>query len=168
MPATGPPGPRWSYRGAQSSSGLTQSLSQRPHVACELPHPPSRGDRLGGVPAMPVVAVATYPKRGRGRPSSWRPELGGAPLLTRWSHHQMVCRPSLGSVGRNLFAQPSSRQEEDVARLDVGSQARILAEGGDRRQCCNLLTALDDEGLVPKGLADRCRLGGGVVMRTGQ
>jgi len=31
--------------------------SQRPHVACELPQPPARGDRLGGVPAMPVFAA---------------------------------------------------------------------------------------------------------------
>src|SRR5205809_6236397 len=37
------------------SSGLTQALSQRPHVAYALPQPPPRGDRLGGVPAMPVV-----------------------------------------------------------------------------------------------------------------
>src|SRR5258707_7872621 len=34
------------------SSGLTQSLSQRSHVAYALPHPPPRGDRLSGVPAM--------------------------------------------------------------------------------------------------------------------
>jgi hypothetical protein len=39
------------------SSGLTQSLSQRSHVAYVLPHPPPRGDRLSGVPAMLVVAV---------------------------------------------------------------------------------------------------------------
>jgi hypothetical protein len=39
------------------SSGLTQSLSQRSHVAYALPHPPPRGDRLSGVPAMLVVAV---------------------------------------------------------------------------------------------------------------
>src|SRR6478672_12078313 len=36
------------------ASGLTQPLSQRPHIACELPQPPARGDRL----AVPVVAVA--------------------------------------------------------------------------------------------------------------
>ena len=39
-------------------SGLPQSLRQCPHVACELPQPPPRGDHLGGVPAMLVVAVA--------------------------------------------------------------------------------------------------------------
>jgi hypothetical protein len=36
------------------SSELTQSLSQRSHVAYALPHPPPRGDRLSGVPAVPV------------------------------------------------------------------------------------------------------------------
>src|SRR6266542_2624492 len=40
------------------SSGLTQSLSQRPHDAYQLPHPPPGGEGLSGVPAMPIVAVA--------------------------------------------------------------------------------------------------------------
>jgi len=33
-------------------------FSQRPYVAYALPHPPPGGDRLGGVPAVPIVAVA--------------------------------------------------------------------------------------------------------------
>jgi hypothetical protein len=37
---------------------LRLGSSQRPHVACELPQPPPRGDHLSGVPAMLVVAVA--------------------------------------------------------------------------------------------------------------
>src|SRR6266481_3770984 len=64
--------------------------------------------------------------------------------------------------------RPSSRQEQDVARLDVGSPARILTEGGDRRQCRDLLAALDDEGLIAKALTDRCGLGGRVLVRAGQ
>ena len=64
--------------------------------------------------------------------------------------------------------RPSSRQEQNVARLDVGSPARILTEGGDRRQCRDLLAALDDEGLVAKALTDRCRIGGRILVRTGQ
>jgi hypothetical protein len=39
------------------SSGLTQSLSERPHVAYVLPQASPRGDRLSGVPTMLVVAV---------------------------------------------------------------------------------------------------------------
>jgi len=40
------------------SSGLTQPLSQRPQVSCELPQPAPRGDHFSGLPAMLVVAVA--------------------------------------------------------------------------------------------------------------
>ena len=41
------------------SSGLTQSPSQRPHVAYALPQPSPGCDRLCRVPAMLVIAVAT-------------------------------------------------------------------------------------------------------------
>src|SRR5260370_40856167 len=75
-------------------------------------------------------------------------------------------RPEPASRWRS--APAASRQEQDVARLDVGSPARILTEGGDRRQCRDLLAALDDEGLIAKALADRCRISGGVLVRTGQ
>jgi hypothetical protein len=45
--------------GIPSESDLLRiGISQRPHVSCELPQPPPRGDRLSGVPAMLVVAVA--------------------------------------------------------------------------------------------------------------
>src|SRR5690349_3646507 len=40
-----------------AASGLTQPLSQRPHVAYALPHPLPQGDRLGGVPPVLIVAV---------------------------------------------------------------------------------------------------------------
>src|SRR5258708_34000688 len=64
------------------SSGLTQSLSQRSHVAYALPHPPPRGDRLSGVPAMlcgPLGRNASgsalsRSRRANGMPSgAWRP-----------------------------------------------------------------------------------------------
>src|SRR6266446_1220989 len=74
------------------SSGLTQSLSQRSHVAYALPHPPPRGDRLSGVPAMlcgPLGRNASgsalsRSRRANGMPSvSWRhtepPDDGAAP-----------------------------------------------------------------------------------------
>src|SRR5260370_14521141 len=76
------------------------------------------------------------------------------------------CRPDSASRWRS--APASSRQEQDVARLDVGSPARILTEGGDRPQCRDLLAALDDERVIAKALADRCRISGGVPPRTRQ
>jgi len=84
-----------------SSSELTQSLSQRPHLACLMPQPPARGDRLGGVEAMLVVAVvrslrSTRPSRATvhsaspfpcyGRRPAWfsRPRLGHTPNRFAW------------------------------------------------------------------------------------
>jgi hypothetical protein len=54
----------WCRRGRVSV--LARRRLQRPHVACDLPQPPPRGGRLGGVPAMPIVAIA--PPLGFARP----------------------------------------------------------------------------------------------------
>jgi hypothetical protein len=43
------------------SSEPTQSLSQCRHLANPLPQPPTRGDRLGSVAAVLIVAVARAP-----------------------------------------------------------------------------------------------------------
>jgi hypothetical protein len=66
------------------SSELTQSLSQRPHLANLMPQPPARGDRLGGVEAMLEVAVvrslwSTRPRRSTMHPPAPFPGDGGRP-----------------------------------------------------------------------------------------
>jgi hypothetical protein len=83
-------------RGPLRSSELTQPLSQLPYLACLMPQPPARGDRLGGVEAMFVIAVvrslrptrpgratvhAASPFPSNGRRPAWfsRPRLGPIP-----------------------------------------------------------------------------------------
>jgi hypothetical protein len=92
------------------SSLLTQSLSQLSHVAYALPHPPARGNRLGGVEAMLVVAVvgplgppdpgappcSAAPSGHGGRPA-WRSRAGLAPHRTarrRGGRKLMPAEPS--------------------------------------------------------------------------
>ena len=85
-----------------------------------------------------------------------------------WPQARLLAGARQGRSAATCSRSPHCGRNRTVARLDVGSPARILAEVGDRRQCCNLLTALDDEGLVAKALADCCRLGGRIHMRAGQ
>src|SRR6266480_2111702 len=64
--------------------------------------------------------------------------------------------------------QLSSRQEQHVSRLDVGSPTGIRTESGDGGQRRDFLAVLEDEGVVAETLADPRRIGARVLVRTGQ
>jgi hypothetical protein len=53
-------------RSLHPSSVLTQSLSRRPHVVCELPQLRARGDRLSGVPDNSCRCVIPWGPSGPG------------------------------------------------------------------------------------------------------
>ena len=57
---------------------------------------------------------------------------------------------------RRMSLSSSSRDKQDVPRLNFGSPARIFAEGRDGRQCCDHLATLHDEGVVAEALAYAC------------
>ena len=82
------------------SSGLTQALSQRPHVAYALPQPPPRGDRLGGVRAMPIVAVAWALRPTRSWCATMHPAAPApSPTGTALSGHRQLLRALAGWLG---------------------------------------------------------------------
>src|SRR5437764_10723931 len=62
----------------------------------------------------------------------------------------------------------SLRQEQDISRLNVGPPTGIFPERGNRGQRLDPLPALDDEGVVPKTLADRRRIGISILVSAGQ
>ena len=77
------------------SSELAQSLSQCPHFAYLIPQPPTRGDRVGGVAAMLVVAVA----RPLGSPGSLRATVHpAAPSSSHGRRLAWLSRPGLGAT----------------------------------------------------------------------
>ena len=101
------------------SSELAQSLSQCPHFAYLIPQPPTRGDRVGGVAAMLVVAVArplgspgslratvhpAAPSSSHGRRLAWLSDRVLAP-------HRAACRRCCGSwvgcMGSSVISRPS-------------------------------------------------------------
>ena len=101
------------------SSELAQSLSQCPHFAYLIPQPPTRGDRVGGVAAMLVVAVA----RPLGSPDPCAPPCIRQRLLPVTAGdrhgfpdrvlapHRAACRRCCGSwvgcMGSSVISRPS-------------------------------------------------------------
>jgi hypothetical protein len=103
------------------SSRLAQALRQRRHFAYSLPHPPSGGDRLSGVAAMLVVAVAA--PLGSARP-------GCAAMHPALSTPAQSSLPQPAeSVSRVLTAdRPQSRVDIRWAANDVTRARRYAAE----------------------------------------
>jgi hypothetical protein len=71
-------------RKPRRSSELTQSLSQRPSLACLMPQPPARGGRFGGVAAVFVVAVVYSLRSTRSQRATVHP---AAPPATAGDRH---------------------------------------------------------------------------------
>jgi hypothetical protein len=146
-----------------SSSELTQSLSQRPHLACLMPQPPARGDRLGGVEAMLVVAVvrslrSTRPSRATvhsaspfpcyGRRPAWfsRPRLGHTPNRFAWifwllgrvhgvvRHFSPSPPPLLSFPGLNSPCSAFEPAAAQVVTVRRWPSSRCGQRGGGRRQ----------------------------------